>query len=66
VSCALIIVEPGLIVVDIEDMLETIAFLSGKKWTSLMIGRVYFGNWLRQVLSRAPLPLSCLLTDWDI
>ena len=30
-------------------MLETIAFLSGKKWTSLMIGRVYFGNWLRQV-----------------
>jgi hypothetical protein len=47
-------------------MLETIAFLSGKKWTSLMIGRVYFGNWLRQVLSHAPLPSSCLLINWDI
>ncbi|KAK4120032.1 heterokaryon incompatibility Het-C [Parathielavia appendiculata] len=32
---------------DIEDMLKTVAFLHGKKWTSMMIGRVYFGNWLR-------------------
>ncbi len=32
---------------DIEDMLKTVAFLHGKKWTTLMIGRVYFGNWLR-------------------
>ncbi|EGY15853.1 hypothetical protein VD0002_g1319 [Verticillium dahliae] len=32
---------------DIEDMLETIAYLNGKKWTSLLISRVYFGNWLR-------------------
>jgi hypothetical protein len=28
-------------------MLETIAFLHGKKWTSMLIKRVYFGNWLR-------------------
>jgi hypothetical protein len=32
---------------DIEDMLETIAFLNGKKWTSMLIKRTYFGNWLR-------------------
>ncbi|KAL2134053.1 hypothetical protein VTI74DRAFT_1109 [Chaetomium olivicolor] len=32
---------------DIEDMLKTVAFLYGKKWTTMMIGRVYFGNWLR-------------------
>ncbi|KAL2213900.1 Het-C-domain-containing protein [Sarocladium strictum] len=32
---------------DIEDMLTTIAFLNGKKWTSMLIKRVYFGNWLR-------------------
>jgi hypothetical protein len=32
---------------DIEDMLKTVAFLPGHKWTSLMIKRVYFGNWLR-------------------
>ncbi|KAG8669146.1 hypothetical protein FPOAC2_08461 [Fusarium poae] len=32
---------------DIEDMLETIAFLHGKKWSSMLIKRVYFGNWLR-------------------
>lgn len=32
---------------DIEDMLETIAFIKGHKWTSMMIKRVYFGNWLR-------------------
>lgn len=28
-------------------MLKTIAFLKGHKWTSMMIKRVYFGNWLR-------------------
>ena len=32
---------------DIEDTLKLIAFLKGKKWTSMMIKRVYFGNWLR-------------------
>lgn len=32
---------------DIEDMLKTVAFLKGGKWTSMMIKRVYFGNWLR-------------------
>ncbi|KAB8342821.1 hypothetical protein FH972_022419 [Carpinus fangiana] len=32
---------------DIEDMLKTVAFLKGHKWSSMMIKRVYFGNWLR-------------------
>ncbi|KAL8732491.1 MAG: hypothetical protein Q9166_002705 [cf. Caloplaca sp. 2 TL-2023] len=32
---------------DIEDMLKTIAFIKGHKWTSMMVRRVYFGNWLR-------------------
>ncbi|KAK4108647.1 heterokaryon incompatibility Het-C [Canariomyces notabilis] len=32
---------------DIEDMLKTLTFLYGKKWTSMMVSRVYFGNWLR-------------------
>lgn len=32
---------------DIEDMLKTLAFLHGKKWTTMMVSRVYFGNWLR-------------------
>ncbi|KAI9674813.1 MAG: hypothetical protein M1817_001717 [Caeruleum heppii] len=32
---------------DIEDVLKTVAFLRGHKWTSMMIRRVYFGNWLR-------------------
>lgn len=32
---------------DIEDTLKTIAFIKGKKWTTMMIKRVYFGNWLR-------------------
>ena len=32
---------------DIEDMLKTIAFIKGHKWTSTMIKLVYFGNWLR-------------------
>ncbi|UKZ59157.1 uncharacterized protein TrAtP1_000473 [Trichoderma atroviride] len=32
---------------DIEDMLTTVAFLRGKKWTSMLIKRTYFGNWLR-------------------
>lgn len=32
---------------DIEDMLKTITFLNGKKWTTLLVQRTYFGNWLR-------------------
>ncbi|PSN73075.1 heterokaryon incompatibility Het-C [Corynespora cassiicola Philippines] len=32
---------------DIEDMLELVACLKGHKWSSMMIKRVYFGNWLR-------------------
>ncbi|SPO05695.1 related to heterokaryon incompatibility Het-C protein [Cephalotrichum gorgonifer] len=32
---------------DIEDILATIAFIHGKKWTSMLIKRTYFGNWLR-------------------
>ncbi|KAL2144337.1 hypothetical protein VTI28DRAFT_9245 [Corynascus sepedonium] len=32
---------------DIEDMLSSVAFLYGKKWSTMNIGRVYFGNWLR-------------------
>lgn len=32
---------------DIEDMLKTIAFIADHKWTSTMVKRVYFGNWLR-------------------
>ncbi|KAJ5200472.1 Heterokaryon incompatibility Het-C [Penicillium cf. griseofulvum] len=32
---------------DIEDVLKTLAFISGHKWTSTMVKRVYFGNWLR-------------------
>ncbi|KAG0648956.1 hypothetical protein D0Z07_4802 [Hyphodiscus hymeniophilus] len=32
---------------DIEDMLKTVAFIRGHKWTTMMVKRVYFGNWLR-------------------
>lgn len=32
---------------DIEDVLKTIAFIKGHKWTSMIVKRVYFGNWLR-------------------
>lgn len=32
---------------DIEDLLTTVAFLRGHKWTSMMVKRAYFGNWLR-------------------
>ncbi|KAI9801943.1 MAG: hypothetical protein M1825_002998 [Sarcosagium campestre] len=32
---------------DIEDILKTVAFLHGRKWSSMMVRRVYFGNWLR-------------------
>ncbi|KAK4188829.1 heterokaryon incompatibility Het-C [Podospora australis] len=32
---------------DIEDTLKDIAFLYGKKWTTMLVARVYFGNWLR-------------------
>ena len=28
-------------------MIKTVAFLKGHKWTSMMVKRVYFGNWLR-------------------
>lgn len=28
-------------------MLKTVAFIHGKKWSSMMIKRTYFGNWLR-------------------
>ena len=28
---------------DIEDVLKTVACISGHKWTSMMIKRVYFG-----------------------
>ncbi|KAL2020771.1 hypothetical protein VTK56DRAFT_7969 [Thermocarpiscus australiensis] len=32
---------------DIEDTLKSLAFLYGKKWSTMMVSRVYFGNWLR-------------------
>ncbi|KAL8407732.1 hypothetical protein RB594_006537 [Gaeumannomyces avenae] len=32
---------------DIEDVLQTLFFLGGKKWKSREISRVYYGNWLR-------------------
>ncbi|KKA25674.1 HET-C domain protein HetC [Rasamsonia emersonii CBS 393.64] len=32
---------------DIEDTIKALAFIKGHKWTSAMIKRVYFGNWLR-------------------
>ncbi|KAK3387600.1 heterokaryon incompatibility Het-C [Podospora didyma] len=32
---------------DIEDVLKTLAFIHGKKWTSMLVSRTYFGNWLR-------------------
>jgi hypothetical protein len=32
---------------DIEDLLTTVAFLRGHKWSSMMVKRAYFGNWLR-------------------
>ncbi|CRG83757.1 Isoleucine--tRNA ligase [Talaromyces islandicus] len=32
---------------DIEDTIKALAFIKGHKWTSTMIKRVYFGNWLR-------------------
>lgn len=32
---------------DIEDTLKTLTFLYGKKWTTLLVRRTYFGNWLR-------------------
>ena len=28
-------------------MLKTIAFIHGKKWTTMLVQRTYFGNWLR-------------------
>ncbi|KAK1084368.1 hypothetical protein LTR33_002703 [Friedmanniomyces endolithicus] len=32
---------------DIEDLLKTVAFIRGHQWTSMMVKRAYFGNWLR-------------------
>ena len=32
---------------DLEDLLKTVAFIRGQKWTSMMVKRAYFGNWLR-------------------
>ncbi|KIW87528.1 uncharacterized protein Z519_11851 [Cladophialophora bantiana CBS 173.52] len=32
---------------DIEDVLKTVACIHHHKWNSMMIKRVYFGNWLR-------------------
>ncbi|KAJ9496573.1 hypothetical protein H2202_007945 [Exophiala xenobiotica] len=32
---------------DIEDVLKTVACIKHHKWNSMMIKRVYFGNWLR-------------------
>jgi len=32
---------------DIEDVLKSVTFLHGHKWTTTMMKRVYFGNWLR-------------------
>ncbi|EMC91847.1 hypothetical protein BAUCODRAFT_38991 [Baudoinia panamericana UAMH 10762] len=32
---------------DLEDLLKTVAFIHGHKWTSMMVKRAYFGNWLR-------------------
>jgi hypothetical protein len=32
---------------DIEDVLTSLAFLHGKKWSSMLVKRTYFGNWLR-------------------
>ncbi|KAI9849518.1 MAG: hypothetical protein M1837_004138 [Sclerophora amabilis] len=32
---------------DLEDLLKGVAFLKGHKWTSMMIKRAYFGNFLR-------------------
>jgi hypothetical protein len=53
-------------VADIEDMLKTIAFIKGHKWTTMMVKRVYFGNWLREyvhlptcILLSSKLPVHC-------
>lgn len=32
---------------DIEDTIKAVAFLKGRKWSNMMVKRVYFGNWLR-------------------
>jgi len=43
---------------DIEDLLKTVACLKGHKWNSMMIKRVYFGNWLRDYSQGTSLPLQ--------
>jgi hypothetical protein len=45
--CSIILVLQLLTRPDVEDMLKTVAFLKGHKWSTMMIKRVYFGNWLR-------------------
>lgn len=45
--CSTILVLQLLTRPDVEDMLKTVAFLKGHKWSTMMIKRVYFGNWLR-------------------
>ncbi|OAX81665.1 hypothetical protein ACJ72_03997 [Emergomyces africanus] len=32
---------------DIEDTVKALGFIKGHKWTSIMMKRLYFGNWLR-------------------
>ncbi|EEQ91030.2 HET-C domain-containing protein HetC [Blastomyces dermatitidis ER-3] len=32
---------------DIQDIVKTLAFIKGHKWTGIMMKRLYFGNWLR-------------------
>lgn len=32
---------------DIEDTLKKLVFLKGAKWSSKLVKKVYFGNWLR-------------------
>jgi hypothetical protein len=44
---SVLVMNPANFSSDIEDMLKTIAFIKGHKWTSMMVKRVYFGNWLR-------------------
>jgi hypothetical protein len=46
-KCSIILVLQLLTRPDVEDMLKTVAFLKGHKWSTMMIKRVYFGNWLR-------------------
>lgn len=46
---------------DIEDVLKLVACIKGHKWSSMMIKRVYFGNWLRDY-SQAGMHLESYLS----